>query len=165
MAISCSGYFFGGLTGPGSLTHAPEVPVNIWQMQGPLQGLVALHVPVQVGSRLGFFCNCRAETVPAQRTAMIIAANEKFWMVFLMICPSFQLQVRMKGLPRPATSRRMRRVLGAMNKTDCPFPWGRYRGSPCGKVWWRCSRRHRWQSPWHRSATAALKQFRRRERQ
>ena len=87
-----SSYFFGGLTGPGSLTHAPEVPVNIWQMQGPLQGLVALHVPVQVGSRLGFFCNCRAETVPAQKTAIMMAANERFWMVFLMICPSFQLQ-------------------------------------------------------------------------
>ena len=66
--------------------------MNIWQMQGPLQGLVALHVPVQVGSRLGFFCNCRAETVPAQKTAIMMVANERFWMVFLMICPSFQLQ-------------------------------------------------------------------------
>jgi hypothetical protein len=34
--------FFGGLTGPGSLTHAPEVPLKIWQMQAPLQGFVTL---------------------------------------------------------------------------------------------------------------------------
>jgi len=89
MGISCSSYFFGGLTGPGSLTHAPEVPVNIWQMQPPLQGTVALHVPLQTGSKLVGVRSCRAETVPAQRTAMIIAANEKFWMAFLMMCPSF----------------------------------------------------------------------------
>jgi hypothetical protein len=82
--------FFGGLTGPGSLTHAPDVPLKIWQMQAPLQGFVALQVPVQVGSRLGFFCNWRAETVPAQRTAVTMAASNVFLMVFLIIkLPSF----------------------------------------------------------------------------
>jgi hypothetical protein len=67
-------------------------------MHAPLQGFVALQVPVQAGNRLDFFCNCRAETVPAQRTAIITAANEKFWIVFLMICPSFQLQGQMNTL-------------------------------------------------------------------
>ena len=52
------------------------------------QGWVVLQVPLQA-KPLGSLRSCRAETVPAQRTAMIIAANEKFWMVFLMICPSF----------------------------------------------------------------------------
>jgi len=77
--------FFGGRTGPGSLTHAPEVPLKIWQMQAPLQGFVALQVPVQVGSRLGFFCNWRAETVPAQRTAVTVAARSVLLMVFFVI--------------------------------------------------------------------------------
>jgi hypothetical protein len=45
-------YFDGGLTGPGSLTHPPVVPLRIWQMQAPLQGMVALHVPLQKGIRL-----------------------------------------------------------------------------------------------------------------
>jgi hypothetical protein len=41
---------------------------NIWQMHGPAQGLVALHVPLQVGNMPAFFCSCTAEAVPAQRT-------------------------------------------------------------------------------------------------
>jgi len=83
------GYFFGGLSGPGSLTHPPVVP-NIWQMQGPLHGLVALHVPLQTGSRLADVCNCRAETVPAQRTAVTIAANNVFLIVLLMVHSPFR---------------------------------------------------------------------------
>jgi hypothetical protein len=76
--------FTGGLTGPGSLTHAPDVPLKIWQMHTPLQGFVALHVPVQAGTRLGFLCNWRAETVPAQRTAVTIAASKVLLMVLLL---------------------------------------------------------------------------------
>jgi hypothetical protein len=52
-------------------------------MQGPLHGFVALHVPVQPGNSLGFVCNCRADTVPAQSTAVTIAASTVFLMVFL----------------------------------------------------------------------------------
>ena len=48
------------------------------------QGWVALHVPLQA-KPLGALRNCRAETVPAHRTAMAMAASEKFWIVFLMI--------------------------------------------------------------------------------
>jgi hypothetical protein len=81
-------YFAGGRSGPGSLTHPPVVPLKIWQMQGPLHGLVALHVPLQNGSKLEGVRRCWAETVPAQRTAMVSAANEKFWIIFFMICPS-----------------------------------------------------------------------------
>jgi len=82
-------YLFGGLTGPGSLTHPPVVPLKIWQMQGPLQGLVALHVPVHAGNSLAFICSCRAETVPAQRTAVAIAARNMFFNLLLMIHSSF----------------------------------------------------------------------------
>ena len=78
-------YFFGGLSGPGSLTHAPDVPLKIWQMQTPPQCFVALQVPVQAGNTVDFFCNCRAETVPAQRTAMAIAARNVFLILLLMI--------------------------------------------------------------------------------
>ena len=64
--------------------------MNIWQMQGPLQWTVVLHVPLQTGNKLAGVRSCRAETVPAQKTAIMMAANERFWMVFLMICSSFQ---------------------------------------------------------------------------
>ncbi len=83
-------YFFGGLTGPGSLTHPPVVPVRIWQMQAPLQGLVALQVPLHAGSRLAGVRNCRAETDPAHRTAIAIAARNVFLIVLLMIHSPFQ---------------------------------------------------------------------------
>lgn len=78
-------YFFGGLRGPGSLTHPPVVPVSIWQMHAPLQGMVALQVPLHTGSRLVGVRSCRAETVPAQRTAVAIAARNVFLIVLLMI--------------------------------------------------------------------------------
>jgi hypothetical protein len=82
--------FFGGLTGPGSLTHAPEVPLKIWQMQAPLQGFVALHVPVHAGSRLADVRSCRAETVPAQRTAVAMAARNVFLIVLFIIHSPFR---------------------------------------------------------------------------
>ena len=83
-------YFFGGLSGPGSLTHPPVVPIRISQRQPPVQGFIALHVPRQTGSRLACFCNCRAETVPAQRTAVAITARNAFLIVLLMIHSPFQ---------------------------------------------------------------------------
>jgi hypothetical protein len=84
-------YFFGGLSGPGSLTHPPVVPLKIWQMQAPLQCTVVLHVPLQTGSKLIGVRSCRAETVPAQRTAVAIAARNVFLIVLLMVHSSFQL--------------------------------------------------------------------------
>ena len=49
---------------------------------------MALHVPLQA-KPLGSLRNCRAETVPAQSTAMAMAASEKFCIVFLMIGLTF----------------------------------------------------------------------------
>jgi len=59
-------------------------------MQAPLQGMVALQVPLQTGSRLACVRSCRAETVPAQRAAMTIAARNVFLIVLLIIQPPFQ---------------------------------------------------------------------------
>jgi len=39
-------------------------------------------LPPQVASALGLVCNCRAETVPAQRTAAAIAARNVFLAAF-----------------------------------------------------------------------------------
>jgi len=39
-------------------------------------------LPPQVASALGLVCNCRAETVPAQRTAAAIAARNVFLTAF-----------------------------------------------------------------------------------
>jgi hypothetical protein len=58
-------------------------------MQAPLQGIVALHVPLQAGIRLAGVRSCRAEIVPAQRTAMAIAARNVFLIVFLIFTSSF----------------------------------------------------------------------------
>lgn len=71
--------------------HVPTTdPRGIAQAQlGALQGILTLQLPPQAVSALALVCNCRAETVPAQRTPMVIAANEKFWMVFLMIDSPF----------------------------------------------------------------------------
>jgi hypothetical protein len=87
-------YFLGGLSGPGSLTHPPVVPVRIWQMHAPLQGMVALQVPLHTGSRLVGVRSCRAETVPAQRTAVAIAARNVFLIVLLMIHSPFYTSPR-----------------------------------------------------------------------
>jgi hypothetical protein len=54
------------------------------QTQGVAQGLVALHVPPHVVTALAPLCNCRAETVPAQSTAVKMAASNVFLMVFLL---------------------------------------------------------------------------------
>jgi hypothetical protein len=83
-------YFFGGLSGPGSLTHPPVVPVRISQMQAPLQCTVVLHAPLQTGSKLADVRSCRAETVPAQRTAPAIAARNVLLILLLMIHSPFQ---------------------------------------------------------------------------
>jgi len=88
LGVPC--YFFGGLTGPGSLTHPPVVPVRISQMQPPLQCTVVLHAPLQTESKLADVRSCRAETVPAQRTAVAMAASNVFLIVFPMVHSPFQ---------------------------------------------------------------------------
>jgi hypothetical protein len=59
-------------------------------MQPPVQCTVVLHAPLQTGSRFVGVRSCRAETVPAQRTAMAIAARNVFLIVLLMIDSPFQ---------------------------------------------------------------------------
>lgn len=113
---SLPSYFFGGLSGPGSRTHPPVVPVRISQMQAPLQCTVALHAPLQTGSRLAGVRSCRAETVPAQRTAMAIAARNVFLIVLLMVhSPSvirliraWPVAISLKARHRPASLYKMR---------------------------------------------------------
>jgi hypothetical protein len=47
------------------------------QRQGPLQGFVALQLPLHVPI-LAVVFNCRAETVPAHKTAAVIAVRNVF---------------------------------------------------------------------------------------
>src|SRR5215831_17583778 len=76
-------YGLAGARKNGSLAHPPMVcPSRMIQRQGPLQGLVALQLPLHVPI-LALVCNCRAETVPAHKTAAVIAARNVFWMIFL----------------------------------------------------------------------------------
>jgi hypothetical protein len=84
-----SSYFVLGLAAGGSLAQKPVGPPSVQQVQRPPQCTVALHVVPQKPMAWESVFNCRAETVPAQRTAMAIAANEKFRMVFFMIGPPF----------------------------------------------------------------------------
>ena len=58
-------------------------------MQPPVQCTVALHAPLQTGSKLAGVVSCRAETVPAQRTAVAIAARNVFLIFLLMVHSPF----------------------------------------------------------------------------
>jgi hypothetical protein len=50
------------------------------------QGCVALQLPPQVDPWTPAR-NCRAETVPAQRTAIAMTANNRFWTFFMAKSP------------------------------------------------------------------------------
>src|ERR1700704_1994734 len=96
-------YFVLGLAGGGSCAQKPVVlPVSIQHVQRPPQCTVALHVLPQKPGAPVF--NCRAETVPAHRTAAAIAARIVLLIVLLMIL--FSISVTDKWLPQ-ATSPRM----------------------------------------------------------
>jgi hypothetical protein len=45
------------------------------QEHAPLHGWLALQRPLQTPIRPALLCNCRAETVPAKRTAVTITAS------------------------------------------------------------------------------------------
>jgi hypothetical protein len=81
-------YFPEGVSPAGRVVQNAVVGVVKEQKQPLGQGWMALHVPLQA-KPLGSLRNCRAETVPAQSTAMAMAASEKFCMVFLMIGLTF----------------------------------------------------------------------------
>jgi hypothetical protein len=60
-----------------------------WQIHPPRQGLVALQVPVQAGNTLGFVCSCRAERLPAHKTAVIKITSDAFLRAFMLMVISF----------------------------------------------------------------------------
>jgi len=80
----------------GSETHDPSVaPLIKTQEQAPLHGWAALHRPLHTPIRAALLLSCRAETVPAHRTAVTIAASNVVVIFLLMINP---LSVRSKLL-------------------------------------------------------------------
>src|ERR1041385_4464406 len=70
----------------GSETHDPSVaPLIKTQEHAPLHGWAALHRPLHTPIRAGLLLSCRAETVPAHRTAVTIAASNVGVIFLLMI--------------------------------------------------------------------------------
>ena len=61
------------------------VSIRTTQMQPVLQGLVALQPPPQLANPLVSVRSCRAETVPAHKAAMTIAASNEDLIFLLMI--------------------------------------------------------------------------------
>jgi len=55
------------------------------QEQAPLHGWVALQRPLQTPIRPALLCSCRAETVPANRTAVTINASNVGFMFLLTV--------------------------------------------------------------------------------
>jgi hypothetical protein len=60
---------------------------------------------------------------------MITAANEKFWMVFLMICPSFQLQGR-RNAPASAYFTTDAPGMGCDEQNGLPVSMGKMQRQP-----------------------------------
>ena len=66
------------------------VSMGTMQRQPVRQGLVALHPPPQVAEPFASLRNCRAETVPAQRTPMTSAVKNTdliFFMIAFLVSP------------------------------------------------------------------------------
>jgi hypothetical protein len=80
-------YYLLGDTTPAGFVVQNAVNGVVKEQKQPLtQGWVALHVPPQVVELLALLRNCRAETVPAQRTtATIVAINVVFISFLLML--------------------------------------------------------------------------------
>jgi hypothetical protein len=77
-------YFFGEVTPPSFVVqNAVSGVVKEHTQLGVGQGRVALQLPLQVDPWTPLR-NCRAETVPAHRTAKTMTANDRFLMVFFM---------------------------------------------------------------------------------
>jgi hypothetical protein len=86
-----SNYFAGGCTPVGCVEQKPVVDSSgKAQMQPVLHGWVESQPPPQA-KPLASLRNCRAESVPAQSTAAIIAASNIFLIAFrFMIHSPFQ---------------------------------------------------------------------------
>jgi hypothetical protein len=82
-----SGYF-AGLNAGGRMHDPVLVPAGMLQKQSMLQDMCLLQMPPQKGLVAEGFRNWRAETVPAQTTAMTTVANNVDLIIFLpMITP------------------------------------------------------------------------------
>ena len=81
--VACC-YFPAGAA-PASFVVQNAVNGVVKEQTQPLvaQGCVALQVPPQVNP-LTPLRNCRADTVPAQRTATAITASDRVWIFFFM---------------------------------------------------------------------------------
>ena len=75
----------------GSETQDPSVaPFICTQEHAPLHGCVALQRPLQTPISPAFLCSCRAETVPAKRTAVTIPASNVGLIFLLTVAPPFR---------------------------------------------------------------------------
>lgn len=83
--------YFAGLNAGGRMHEPDLVPAGMLQKQSMLQDMCLLQMPPQKGLVVAWLCNCRAETVPADRTAVTNVTSNVFLMNFLFILSRFQL--------------------------------------------------------------------------
>ncbi|HEX4602444.1 MAG TPA: hypothetical protein VH724_00480 [Candidatus Angelobacter sp.] len=88
--LSKASYFAGDCNPAGRTVQNAVVGVVKEQKQPLAQGWVKLHLPLQVVDPLAPVRNCWAETVPKQRTAVIMAASNMF-LIFLVITTPYLL--------------------------------------------------------------------------
>jgi hypothetical protein len=87
-------YFAGGWIPVGWVEQNPVVDSSgKAQMQPVLQGLFAPQLPPQA-KLLASLRNCRAESVPAQRTAVTIAASNVALIAFIFMIDPFKSNQR-----------------------------------------------------------------------
>ena len=101
LSVRC--YLLGDTT-PASFVVQNAVVGVVKEQTQPLvaQGWVALQVPPQVANPFASLRNCRAETVPAQRTPMT-SAVKNIDLIFFMIASSLSMNLT-DGLPYFAAS-------------------------------------------------------------
>jgi hypothetical protein len=84
LSFSLIRYFPEGATPASFVVQNAVNGVVKEQTQPWAHGWVALQEPPQVVEPLAPLCNCRVETVPAQRTASAMTTNDRFWIYFFM---------------------------------------------------------------------------------
>jgi hypothetical protein len=95
LLLALSVRYFGDTTPAGRDVQNAVNGVVKEQKQPLAQGRVALQVPPQVVEPWESFRNCRAETVPAERTAVIMAIRNVFLMILFVInTPPIRLKCR-----------------------------------------------------------------------
>lgn len=87
-------YFLGDTTPAGRVVQKAVNGVVKEQKQPLAQGWVALQLPPHVVATWAWPRNCRAETVPAQSTAVSMAENNVVLMVFFITALLWRLECR-----------------------------------------------------------------------